>query len=65
MRTEWDDLGKNNPEDLALSVCVRTSSVNVSQEFDGKTNSQAPPRPAELEPAFPRRPQGSGLHVQV
>lgn len=48
-----DDLGKNNPVDLAFSVCLWTSSINVSQEFDGKTNSQAPPRPAELDPAFP------------
>lgn len=61
MRTEWDDLGKNNTEDLALSVCLRTSSINISQEFDGKTNSQAPSRPAELEAAFPQHPQGSGL----
>lgn len=65
MRTEWDDLGENNTEDLALSVYLQTSSINASQEFVGKTNSQAPPRPAELEAAFPQHPQGSGLHVQV
>lgn len=47
---------ENRTEDLALKVRPQTSSFNVTQELITKANSQAPPTPAELEPASHQDP---------